>query len=274
MKQMIMTADDYGMSEAVDTGILELIEKGRLTATSCLTLSPRWKRAAQHITPEIRAKADIGLHLDFTEYAQALRLPLWQLILKSHAKLLPKKALRLAINAQLDLFEEALEGPPDYVDGHLHVHQLPQIRDVLIEELCFRYGKNMPWIRVANPPIRDGWKAFLIGLLGASPMREQLGVLGIRHTTKLLGIYQFNLTKDEYINRLDRWLGFSSRKKQCVAFMSHPAKQLKSQPSVDPHFLSRAIEYQIFEDVSFKMQLEKHQIVLVRGDALTLNEAV
>lgn len=267
MKQMIMTADDFAMSESVDAGILDLIQKGRLTATSCLTLSPRWKRAAENITPEIREKADIGLHLDFTEYKQALKYPLWKLILKAHANLLPKKALRLAINTQLDLFEEALGTAPDYVDGHLHVHQLPQIRDVLIEELCFRYGKTMPWIRVANPPIKDGFKAFLIGLFGARAMREQLGVLGIRHTTKLLGIYQFNLTKDEYIRRLDRWFSFSS-KKQRMAFMSHPAKQLKNQQGIDPHFSSRAIEYQIFDDATFKTQLEKHQITLVRGDAL------
>ena len=57
---LIISADDYAQGPAIDHGILDLIRMGRLTATSCLSLSPRWREAATAITSEIRQQADIG----------------------------------------------------------------------------------------------------------------------------------------------------------------------------------------------------------------------
>lgn len=268
MKKIIIAADDYAMSASVDAGILDLIQKGRLTATACLVLSPRWAEAAKKLNADIRAKADIGLHLDFTEYDQALKESLPVLIARSHLRMLPKKDLRTAINHQLDLFEEALGFAPDYVDGHLHVHQLPQIRDILIEELCFRYGRKMPWIRVARPPLKDGFKAFVIGFLGAKSMQEQLSVLGIRHTNQLLGVYQFDMTLEGYAKQLENWLAYESLAHKKVALMCHPAMLLANQPEDAPHFAARWVEYQLLVDNFFKSLLEKNEITLVRGEAL------
>lgn len=268
MKKLIISADDYAMSDSIDAGILDLIQKGRLTATSCLVLSPRWAEAAQALTSEICAKADIGLHLDFTEYAQPLKDVLPSLIVRSHFRMLPKKELRTAINKQLDLFEDALGFAPNYVDGHLHVHQLPQIRDVLIEELCFRYGRKMPWLRVARPPLKDGVKAFLIGLFGAKSMQEQLAILGIPHTNQLLGVYQFNLSVEGYAKHLEDWLSRESLAQKKVVLMCHPAMLLANQQDEPPHFSARWVEYQLLSDNFFKNLLEKNEITLVRGDAL------
>lgn len=64
--KLILCADDFGQSEAIDQAIIKLIKMGRLSATSCMTLSPRWNEAAKQITPYIRKKASIGLHLDLT----------------------------------------------------------------------------------------------------------------------------------------------------------------------------------------------------------------
>lgn len=268
MKKIIIAADDYAMSTSVDAGILDLIQKGRLTATSCLVLSPRWLDAAKNLIPDICAKADIGLHLDFTEYDQALKDTLPALIVRSHLRMLPKKELRTAINKQLDLFEEALGFAPNYVDGHLHVHQLPQIRDILIEELCFRYGRKMPWVRVARPPLKDGLKAFMIGCFGAKSMQEQLAVLGIAHSNHLLGVYQFDLTLEGYAKKLEDWLSRESLAHQKVVLMCHPAMLLANQAENVPHFSARWVEYQLLSDNFFKNLLEKNAITLVRGDAL------
>src|SRR5437867_7212260 len=128
MTPLIISADDYAQSAAIDAGILALIQQQRLTATSCLTLSPRWAEAAKLITGEIRSKADIGLHLDFTQYEQPLRNSLPKLIVRTMARSLPRKAICASIETQLNHFEDALGTAPDYIDGHQHVHQLPQIR--------------------------------------------------------------------------------------------------------------------------------------------------
>ncbi len=268
MKKIIIAADDYAMSASIDTGILDLILKGRLTATSCLVLSPRWPEAAKKLTSEICEKADIGLHLDFTEYDQPLKDALPSLITRAHLRALPKKELRTAINKQLDLFEDVLGFAPNYVDGHLHVHQLPQIRDILIEELCFRYGRKMPWVRVARPPLKDGVKAFVIGLLGAKSLQEQLAILGIPHTNQLLGVYQFDLTLESYAKHLEDWLSRESLSQKKVALMCHPAMLLVNEQEEPPHFSARWVEYQLLSDNFFKSLLEKNEVTLVRGDAL------
>jgi predicted glycoside hydrolase/deacetylase ChbG (UPF0249 family) len=268
MKKLIISADDYGMSPSIDAGILDLIQKNRLTATSCLVRSPRWAEAAKKITPAICAKADIGLHLDFTEYEQTLNDTLPALIIGAHLRMLSKKQLRTAVNQQLDLFESVLGFAPHYVDGHQHVHQLPQIRDILIEELCFRYGRKMPWLRVARPPLKDGYKAFLIGAIGASSMHKQLKVLDIAHTNHLLGVYQFDLNLEAYAKQLEGWLSHESLAHKNVALMCHPAMLLANQEEKPAHFSSRWIEYQVLSDNYFKNLLEKYEITLVRGDAL------
>jgi len=42
MKHLILNADDFAFNAAVSRGIVTLAQKGRLTATSAMTLSPRW----------------------------------------------------------------------------------------------------------------------------------------------------------------------------------------------------------------------------------------
>ena len=50
MNQIIMSADDYAYSASIDEAIIKLIKNDRLSATSCMVLSPRWKEAGKLIT--------------------------------------------------------------------------------------------------------------------------------------------------------------------------------------------------------------------------------
>ena len=45
--KLILCADDFGQSEAIDLAIIDLIKKDRLSAASCMTLSPRWVESAK-----------------------------------------------------------------------------------------------------------------------------------------------------------------------------------------------------------------------------------
>ena len=60
---VIINADDYAMDEAVDAAILDLAERGVVTATSAMVLSPTWPEAAEALKD---APLSRGLHLDFT----------------------------------------------------------------------------------------------------------------------------------------------------------------------------------------------------------------
>ena len=60
--------------------------------------------------------------------------------------------LRTEIAAQLDTFTQALGRAPAYIDGHQHVHQLPVVRTLLLEEIARRYPAAALWLRSTQSP--------------------------------------------------------------------------------------------------------------------------
>jgi len=64
-RRVVLCADDYALSAAVSQGIAALAEAGRLSATSAMVLSPRWREDAARLAP-LRNRLDVGLHLDWT----------------------------------------------------------------------------------------------------------------------------------------------------------------------------------------------------------------
>ena len=64
-KGFILCADDFAMTDGVSRAILDLLGRGKLTATGAMTNRPHWRRLA----PELAAfagRADLGLHLNLT----------------------------------------------------------------------------------------------------------------------------------------------------------------------------------------------------------------
>lgn len=145
---LILNADDYAMTRGISDGILALAEAGRLSSTSAMTTTAHWPEDARRAI-KLRGTFAIGLHLNLTFAKPLGKMP----------KLAPGgefpdnnavagRALRRAIDTveigaeidrQLDRFEEHAGFPPDFVDGHHHVHVLPGIRDALIASLKRRY---------------------------------------------------------------------------------------------------------------------------------------
>lgn len=275
MTPLIISADDYAQSPSIDNAILALIRQRRLTATSCLVMSPRWPQAARQLDSEIRKFADIGLHLDFTEYGANTRYRLPVLIARAVCRSLSKQAIRASINMQLDYFEDATGMAPDYIDGHQHVHQLPQIRDELLDVLQLRYSTDLPWIRIARPPWQDGFKAGIIGLLGASALADNASEAGIRHSNTLLGVYAFNLDAEHYRKKLGSWLvaAHSQAAGRACVLMCHPAMALDPvQDRINDSIHSaRLHEYQVFSSIDFTDLLRQHDIQPGRGDILSVS---
>ncbi|HKB55104.1 MAG TPA: ChbG/HpnK family deacetylase, partial [Ramlibacter sp.] len=175
MRRLAICADDYGLSAGVDDAIAELIAAGRLSALSCLVDGPRFAAGAARLD-DLGTRADVGLHLNFTESfgERAPRFPLSGLIARAYARLLDAGAIRTEIRRQLDAFEDGCGFAPHHVDGHQHVQQLPMIRDALLEELERRSPAQRPWLRSGMPPASgigslaaDRRKPAILGLLGA-----------------------------------------------------------------------------------------------------------
>lgn len=149
-----LCADDYALTPAVSAGILEAINAGRLTATSAMTNRPTWLAAAKDLPA---TGVEVGLHLNLTlgapltpmpEFAPEGRFPSLGGVLKtSFLNRLPEREIRAEIAAQLDAFEKGRGAPPDYVDGHQHVHVLPGARRWLLDELVARGLAGQVWLR-------------------------------------------------------------------------------------------------------------------------------
>ncbi|MCU0893627.1 MAG: ChbG/HpnK family deacetylase [Rhodospirillales bacterium] len=165
---MVLCADDFAISPGVSAGIIDLLARRRLSATSCMTTSRHWPSLAGALAPH-RGSADIGLHLTLTDapplgemphLAPDGRLPpLGRLLAAALSRRLdrPEIAAEIAaeIRRQFDAFVSATGCMPDFVDGHQHVHLLPVIRGEVLALFAGPLAGPGPYLRVCwEPPGR------------------------------------------------------------------------------------------------------------------------
>jgi len=248
------------MSAGIDAGILQLASAGRLSAVSCLTQGSTWK----HQTRSLAAlPVDIGLHLNFTEsFANGqFFLPLPRLIAACYGRRLPAEAIAAEINAQLDAFEAGFGRPPDYIDGHQHVHQLPMLRESLLQIMALRYPGQGLWLRSTRPPSRGNpypLKAAIISMLGARRMRHLASAQGLPMNGRLLGVYDFSASREKYADLLRTWLAIAA---DGDLLMCHPAVFAEPEDCIGPQ---RTREFSVLSDSRFPTWLEQQGLTLSR----------
>ena len=257
--KLIICADDFAQSPEIDAAIIRLIENNRLTAASCMVNSPHWASSAKLLTTDIRDKAHIGLHLDFTLFGY--RYPHAVLTVLSVLRCLPTRAIKNSIEHQLNQFEAALGTQPDYVDGHQHVHQLPQIRQVLLSVLKQRYHQQLPWIRIAKPDDGSGIKGRIIKMLGASALEREAKQLGFKCSSELLGVYDFSGDTHDYKKRLVTWAKQAGKGIGTSVLMCHPAIESVNGHINDPIYPARINEFKVLSSDAFSTIFNQVNIV-------------
>jgi predicted glycoside hydrolase/deacetylase ChbG (UPF0249 family) len=264
MQQIMLCADDFGIESGVDEAIVELARHHRLSATSCLTMAPGFALRASRLKA---LPIDLGLHLNFTESLgdQGLYMPLPRLIMQAYSRRLAPEVIRRQIEQQLDAFEQQLGQAPAFVDGHLHVHQLPVIRAQLIRVLKQRYSRTMPWLRDTRPgalsnalPFMQRVKAHVIGALGAAQLSKAAGYIDSGTNTGFFGAYDFSRPHPPYVVMLDAWL---SQIRQGALIMTHPAKYVSKE---DAFGQDRVEEFRVLESEVFAALLEQYQLRVCR----------
>lgn len=207
----VLCADDYALHPAVDAAVERLALAGRLSATSCMATAPQWPAAAARL-PALRSRLAVGLHFNLTEGhgGAAPARPLGAVLRSAYARQVPAAQLRAAWRMQLDAFERALKTPPDFIDGHQHVHQLPRVRDALLAELQARYAQHeRPWVR-STAPAGGLWrspKAAAIALLGGWTAARALRRAGVVANRGFGGVYGFDAPDaSAYGAHMAQWL--------------------------------------------------------------------
>lgn len=217
---MIVCADDYGLRDDVDLAILELCSSGKLSAVSCMALFERCTPESLAKLLQHQSRIDVGLHFCLTEEplplsaaAQVYRpTSFGELFRRAHTGRINRREIALAAEAQYRLFVQKAGRSPDYIDGHLHVHQLPGVRDGLLDFVASLPAESRPYLRNTYLPVREirrarlpFWKAVFIGAFG-SRMRKQSRARGLRTNDGFAGIYDFTEWRN-YATYLPRFAG-------------------------------------------------------------------
>ena len=167
MKRIWLCADDYGISPGVNRAIRDLIERGRLNATSVMVVTPAIGRdevARLQDTAAKNPRCAIGLHvtltapfrpltMHFRPLRDELFLPFPKLLRAGMLRRLDAEIIRAEVIMQIAAFRDLFVRTPDFVDGHQHVQLYPQVRDGVLAAV--KEKAPGAWVRQArrNQPL-------------------------------------------------------------------------------------------------------------------------
>ena len=161
--KLIVNADDFGISEAVNRGIVEAHDRGIVTSTSVMATAPKFEHALE--LARLRPSLAVGVHLVLTEQrplsgaaatASLVRSDgtfephLKQLLAKRLRGLVSMQEVRRELDAQIRRVRSAGIAI-NHLDGHQHVHVLPGVAQV-VAELAEAHG--IPAVRYPAERLR------------------------------------------------------------------------------------------------------------------------
>jgi len=263
---IVLCADDYAFTAPVSRAILTLAKNKRISAISCMTASPHWPEHGPWLKA-VQDDVDVGLHITLVDEAPLTKMPktapggrlpsIGALILKSYLGLLDLKEIRAEIEAQKQAFENVMGFPPRHLDGHLHTHVLPDIRDIVIamaQDMTPR-----PWLRStadsAGAIIARGIavpKALFLSALGGGFAKTA----GPQKNDSFSGVYAFS-ARSAYGALFERFV-HSIAERHLI--LCHPGEAADTAD----HAALRAAEYAFLNSVAFQDSLARHGLRIGR----------
>jgi hopanoid biosynthesis associated protein HpnK len=144
MRQLIVNADDFGLTEQVSRGILDAHREGIVTSTTLMANGGAFDAAVSMARREYHLA--IGVHLNLTEgvpVSPASNIPTL-VDRQGRLHLSPRRLAQGIMTRQVNLAEVETELwhqiwkvlragiLPTHLDGHKHVHVLPGVSDIVI----------------------------------------------------------------------------------------------------------------------------------------------
>ncbi len=258
--QFALCADDFGLYAGVDDAVCALLDLRRLSAVSCMSSAPRW---LAHAAPRLRERrgADLGLHWNLTEHFGAPGPGLRAMLVRSHARRFDARALEASLERQCDAFEQGIGRAPDFIDGHQHIHQLPQLREALLTVCARRYPSAGPWVRNTLAPWgRAGVKGAILRLLGGAALARQLRASLVPTNTRFAGLYGFD--RPDYDRLMAHWLAGMA---EGGLIMCHPASDWQDGDLIGPQ---RVLEYRFLASDAFATMLASRQLSIAPLSAI------
>ena len=273
-RRIWLCADDFGISPAVNTGIRDLVVRGRLNATSALVAAPSFERAEAVALDALNAatrRVAIGLHLAFTAPLRPLSKGFKALRDGAFPPLATTARLALTyrfdyaallgeVAAQMQRFLDTFGRAPDFVDGHHHVHLLPQISDAVLEIIpdaapnawLRQCGRAVPLAQRFSDP-----KGLLLDLFSYR-FRRRAAARGLHTNPAFAGTYEF----DAAANFAALFPRFLDGLPDGSVVMCHPGFVDAELERLDPLTTLREKEYAFFAGDAFPVVLASHGVAL------------
>lgn len=273
-RRIWLCADDYGLSPGVNRAIRDLIERGRLNATSVMVVGPAIGRdevSTLRTAATNSRRCSIGLHVTLTAPFRPLTMhfqPLDGGMFLAFPKLLRAGLLRrldpeiihAELMVQLSAFNELFGRAPDFVDGHQHVQLFPGVRDAFLTAVkeaapnawVRQGGRNQPLARRLGAP-----KALFLDILSAQ-FRRRASRANIAFNPGFAGAYDFSQQPDFSILMRQ----FLDGLPEGGLIMCHPGFVDETLVSLDPLTDQREHEYAFLGGEHFAALLAANKVTL------------
>jgi predicted glycoside hydrolase/deacetylase ChbG (UPF0249 family) len=273
-RRIWLCADDFGISSSVNIAIRDLVVRGRLNAASVLVVAPSFHRSEAIALDALNSAAPrvaIGLHVtltapfrpssgNFTPVHEGAFLSLPATCRHAALRRFEREALVTEISSQMQTFVTTFGRTPDFVDGHQHVHLLPQIGDALLQ-VVKEIAPNA-WVRQCGRALPLGArfadrKALLLDIFSYR-FRRRAAARGLRTNPAFAGAYDF---KDD-ANFAALFAGFLDGLPDGGVVMCHPGFVDTELRRLDPLTTLREKEYAFLAGDSFSALLAARGVAL------------
>jgi predicted glycoside hydrolase/deacetylase ChbG (UPF0249 family) len=273
-RRIWLCADDYGLSPGVNRAIRELIERGRLNATSVMVVGPAIGRdevSALKAAVTNSPRCTVGLHatltapfypltMHFKPLDGGMFLGFPKLLRAGLLRRLDPEIVRAELKAQLVAFTELFGRAPDFVDGHQHAQLFPGVRDAFLAAVkeaapnawVRQGGRHQPLARRLGAP-----KALFLDILSAQ-FRRRAARADIAFNPAFAGAYDFSRQPD-----------FSALMRQFLdglpegsLIMCHPGFVDETLIGLDPFTVQREHEYAFLGGEDFPPLLAANKVTL------------
>jgi predicted glycoside hydrolase/deacetylase ChbG (UPF0249 family) len=168
-------------------------------------------------------------------------------------------AVALEVRTQIVAFMTAFGRPPDFVDGHQHVHLLPRIADGFLSAV--KSAAPQAWVRqcgraagARSPDV----KSLLLDLFSAR-FRARAAKLGVRTNPVFAGAYTFR-PDARFAELFPRFL---AGMRDGGVIMCHPGVVDAGLRAIDPLTTLREREYEYFKGEDYPALLRERGIALL-----------
>jgi predicted glycoside hydrolase/deacetylase ChbG (UPF0249 family) len=203
MKKLIVNADDFGLTEGINRGIIDGFKDGIITSASLIPTMPAFEHAVKlaMANPDL----DIGVHLSLTvgkpcSNSNRLSSILQQgEFIRSYVSVIRSicvnrvdiEDIKNEMSRQIRKVQE-VGLKVSHVDSHQHIHMVPHIFGLLLELMK---EHEVPFLRIPDELVSTrmlltikGWGLFILGLAGKVSRRKAVRA-GVSTAQRFRGLF-------------------------------------------------------------------------------------